>query len=135
MNFGDQVWLVVIAAALGLVGGVIGGAVSGDIVSKRAFKRSQDAQQQALSANWAFERIGSAASLLRNVGDESGLNIVLEWRPGGEGRLEAGPHSCIDPGDNRRLQIAPLTQERRVLITWDRPNGEHRSVEREVPHR
>lgn len=39
MTFGQDVWLAVIAAALGVIGGTVGGAISGDIVAKRAFAR------------------------------------------------------------------------------------------------
>lgn len=47
MTFGQGVWLAVIAAALGLVGG----AISGDIVAKRAFAREHKAQTAAKLAD------------------------------------------------------------------------------------
>lgn len=135
MTFGEQVWLAVIAAVLGLVGGGVGGAISGDIVAKRAFRREQRAQEAARLADWAFEPLGTAMSMLRNIGDEAGLNIRLSWREGGQGRLEDKPVDRIDPGDARKLSVAPFTPERRVTVTWQRPSGETHSVDREVPRR
>jgi hypothetical protein len=65
MSLGQEVWLVVIATALGLIGGTVGGAISGDIVAKWAFAREQKAQTAAKLADWAFEPLGTAASILR----------------------------------------------------------------------
>lgn len=133
MTFGQDVWLAVIAAALGLIGGTVGGAISGDIVAKRAFAREHKAQATAKLADWAFEPLGTAASNLHNIGDEEGINIRLEWRAGATGRLEESPIDRIDPGDSRRISAGPLTQERRVIVTWDRPDGTTKSVVREIP--
>lgn len=133
MTFGDGVWLAVITAALGLVAGIVGGAISGDAVAKRAFRREQQAREASRSADWAFEPLGTATSMLRNIGDEPGLNVRLVWHQGGDGRLEENPVDRIDPGDARRVTVAPFTQERRVEITWKRPDGTVRTAEREVP--
>jgi len=86
MTFGQDVWLAVIAAALGVIGGTVGGAISGYIVAKRAFAREHKAQTAAKLADWAFEPLGTAASNLHNIGDEEGINIRLEWRAGATGR-------------------------------------------------
>lgn len=135
MTFAQEIWLALIAAGLGLIGGTVGGAISGDIVTKRAFRREQNARKASMSADWAFEPIGAAASMLRNIGDEPGLNIRLAWHPGGTGRLEENPIDRIDASDARRVSVAPFTQERRVQITWERPDGTSKTVEREVPRR
>jgi len=133
MTFGEQVWLAVIAAVLGLIAGGVGGAISGDIVAKRAFAREQTAREAARLADWAFEPLGTAGSVLRNIGDEAGLNVRLAWHEGGTGRLDETPVDRIDPGDGRRLTAAPFTQERRVVITWEGPDGTTETVEREIP--
>jgi hypothetical protein len=133
MTFGEEVWLAVIAAGLGLIGGTVGGAISGDIVAKRAFAREQKAKTAAKLADWAFEPLGTAASNLHNTGDEVGLNIRLAWYAAGTGPLEGSPIDRIDPGDRRRIEAGPLTHERRVIVTWDRPDGTTESVVREIP--
>jgi hypothetical protein len=100
-------------------------------VAKRAFAREHKAQTAAKLADWAFEPLGTAASNLHNIGDEEGINIRLEWRAGATGRLEESPFDRIDPGDSRRISAGPLTQQRRVIVTWDRPDGTTKSVVRE----
>jgi len=133
MTFDDEVWLAILTAALGLVAGIVGGAVSGDVVAKRAFRREQQTREAARSADWAFEPLGPATSMLRNIGDEPGLDVRLAWHQDGDGRLEQNPVDRIDPGDARRVTVAPFTQERRVGITWKRPDGAIKTTEREVP--
>jgi hypothetical protein len=88
-------------------------------------------QIAARLADWAFEPLGTAASNLHNIGDEVGLNIRLAWYASATGRLEGSPIDRIDPGDRRRIEAGPLTQERRATVTWDRPDGTTESVVRE----
>jgi len=84
-------------------------------------------------ADWAFEPLGTAASNLHNIGDEEGINIRLGVARRRYGTVEESPFDRIDPGDSRRISAGPLTQERRVIVKWDRPDGTTKSVVREIP--
>ena len=97
MTFGQDVWLAVIAAALGLIGGGGLSAERSAVTLWRSgpFAREHKAQTAAKLADWAFEPLGTAASNLHSIGDEEGINIRLEWRAGATGRLEESPFDRI----------------------------------------
>ena len=128
VGWGDAVGWVV-SAALGFAGG----ALSGDLVAKRAFRREQRARAAALLADWRIVPTGTAMAELRNTGDETGTDVRLFWVEGSTGRLTEETIERIDPGDFRRLMIAPIGGERLVQVTWSQPDGQTRSVTREVP--
>lgn len=119
----------VVSGALGLVGG----AISGDLVAKRSFRREHKAKEAARLADWTLTPTGTAMAELRNTGDEPGLQIELQWAEGSTGQIEEQPVDRIDPNDFRRLRVAPFSELRQVIISWKRPTGEHKSVQREVP--